>query len=475
MQKISAQNSQPTNPSKNFKKHMPPPKSGRWLWFGIAMTGVAILSATAGALLAVTLSTKPLMQTKLSSEDQAIFGGQGDRFSQTGLRLTELTRPVNILVLGVKVLTTDINTPAAQIKKQGYHALVNSFDGLTDTMLLLRFDPQTKKLTALSIPRDTRTLVEGRGVTKINAANAQGGPALSAKTTSDLLNGVAIDRYVRINVQGVEKLVDALGGVTVYVPKDMKYQDDSQHLYINLKAGKQHLNGNQALQLLRFRHDENGDIGRIQRQQMLMRSLMEQTLSPATLSRLPQLLSVIQSHIDTNLSMEELMALGGFGVQTKRSNVQMLMLPGRFSDAGEYKTSYWLPDSDRINTMVAQHFESDTTVPADFEPANVRVAIANSTGSDRAAQVLIKNLQTAGYRNVYLSKSWPEPLDVTHIVAQQGDTNGAENIRNILHVGEVRVESTGNLNSDITIQLGKDWLEQSRGDGGDGGDGEMGR
>ncbi len=180
-------------------------------------------------------------------------------------------------------------------------------------MLLLRFDPTTNKLTALSIPRDTRTEVEGRGVTKINTANVVGGPALSAKTTSELLNDVTIDRYIRINVQGVEKLLDAFGGVTVYVPKDMKYQDDSQHLYINLKAGKQHLNGNQALQLLRYRHDENGDIGRIQRQQMVMRSLMEQTISPATIGRIPQILSVVQSHIDTNLSMEELMALASCG------------------------------------------------------------------------------------------------------------------------------------------------------------------
>lgn len=463
MQKISAQNSHPTGVSKTVKKNSTAIKSGRWLWFWVAMTGVAVLSATAGALFAVTLSTKPLMQSKLSPEELAIFGGQGDRFSQTSFRLTELTRPVNILVLGVKVLTTDINTPAAEVKNQGYQALVNSFSGLTDTMLLLRFDPATKKLVALSIPRDTRTPVEGLGFTKINAANVQGGPALSAKVTSELLDGVPIDRYIRINVQGVEKLIDALGGVTVYVPKDMKYQDDSQHLYINLKAGKQHLNGNQALQLLRYRHDENGDIGRIQRQQMLMRALMEQSLSPATLARVPQILSVIQTHIDTNLSMEELMALASFGVQTNRSNVQMLMLPGRFSEAGKYKTSYWLPDSDRIAAMMAQHFELPVfnSQTATTDPTNIRVAIANSTGSDRAVQKLVKTLLRAGYRNVYLSKSWPEPLDVTHIVAQQGDTNSAEGIRNILNLGEVRVESTGNLSSDITIQLGRDWLEQN--------------
>jgi cell division protein FtsZ len=84
-------------------------------------------------------------------------------------------------------------------------------------------------------------------------------------------------------VQAIEKLVDALGGVTVYVPKDMKYQDDSQHLYINLKEGKQHLDGDKTLQLLRFRKDNLGDIGRIQRQQMVTRALVEQALKPLSI------------------------------------------------------------------------------------------------------------------------------------------------------------------------------------------------
>lgn len=436
-------------------------KSGRWLWFWVGMTGVAMVSATAGALLAVALSSTPLLQTNLSPEEKAIFG-KGDRISRTGFRLTELTRPVNILVLGVKVLTTDISNPTPETDNLGYHALVNSFDGLSDTMLLLRFNPEAKKLNVLSIPRDTRTLVEGLGVTKINAANAEGGPALSAESVSELLNGVPIDRYVRINVQGVEKLVDALGGVTVYVPKDMKYQDDSQHLYINLKAGKHHLNGNQALQFLRFRYDENGDIGRIQRQQLLMRAVMEQALNPVTVARMPKILSVIQSHIDTNLTIEELMALVGFGVRTNRANVEMLMLPGTFSEQGQYNASYWLPDSDRIATMMAQHFNiASVGSQAATDPAHLRVAIEDSTGSDRAVQALVNSLQKSGYHNVYIANPWSEPLDVTHIVAQQGDSNSAQVIRGALGLGEVRVESTGNLRSDITIQLGKDWLQQT--------------
>lgn len=461
VQKISDQKSNSANAFKSISPKSSQAKSGRWLWFCVGMTGVAMVSATAGALLAVALSSTPLMQTNLSAEEQAVFG-KGDRISRTGLRLTELTRPVNILVLGVKVLTADISSPPPETQNLGYQALVNSFDGLSDTMLLLRFNPEDKKLNVLSIPRDTRTLVEGQGVTKINAANAEGGPALSAQSVSELLNGVPVDRYVRINVQGVEKLVDAIGGVTVYVPKDMKYQDDSQHLYINLKAGKHHLNGNQALQFLRFRYDENGDIGRIQRQQLLMRAVMEQALNPAIVPRMPQILSVIQSHIDTNLTLEELMALISFGVRTNRANVQMLMLPGRFSEAGEYKASYWLPDSDRIATMMAQHFNVRSQgLQEATDPASLRVAIEDSTGSDRAVQSLVNSLQESGYNNVYIAKPWSEPLEVTRIVAQQGDSDSAQVIRNALGLGEVRVESTGNLRSDITVQLGKDWLERS--------------
>lgn len=444
----------------------PMPKSievtrGHWLWLGLGLTGVAMLSATAGALLAVSLSSTPLMQSRLSAEDAAVFS-QGERISTSmSMQMPQLTRSVNILILGTKVLTSDLEDDKQQ-NQLGYHALVNSLDGLTDSNLLVRFSPENHKLAVLSIPRDTRTFVEGVGLTKINEANYYGGPALSAKTISDLLGGIGIDRYIRVNVQAVEKLVDALGGVTVYVPKDMKYQDDSQHLYINLKAGKQKLNGNQALQFMRFRYDDMGDIGRIQRQQILMRALMEQTLSPATVVRLPKILSVIQEYIDTNLTIEELVALVGFASQTQRANVQMLMVPGEFSDAKDFQASYWLPSYEGIDALVTQHFDmnQDSAGFQAIEPSRIRVAIQDSTGQDSAVDALITNLREAGYRNVDIAKPWTEPLQVTRIVAQSGDMESAKSLRDSLGFGEVRVESTGSLRSDITIQLGQDWLTQ---------------
>jgi LCP family protein required for cell wall assembly len=460
IQRTSAQEDH-TNPSNSSNNNTKNSKSGRWLWFWVGMSGIAMVSATAGALLAVSLTSTPLMQASLSPQEAAVF--DSDRISGQGLRFSQLTRSVNILVMGMSVLPPDTQNAPAETKNLRYLPQVNSFDGLADVMLLIKFDPEKKKLVMLSVPRDTRTEIDGYGIKKINSANTHGGPALTAKTVSNLLDGVGIDRYIRINVLGVGKLIDALGGVTVYVPKDMKYQDDSQHLYINLKAGKQHLNGDQALQLLRYRHDENGDIGRIQRQQLVMRALMDQSLNPTTLAQLPKVLDVVKEHIDTNLSVEELLALVGYGARTNRSNMQMLMLPGRFSDKNEYEASYWLPNGDRIATMMAENF--DVNAPHEqqsTDPGSLRVAIQDSTGGDRSnLRPLIRSLEKAGYRNVYVSKPWGEPLEVTHIVAQQGDGNSAESIRNSLGFGEVRVESTGNLGSDVTIQLGKDWLQQT--------------
>lgn len=433
-------------------------KVPKWAMITLALTSVATISAGTGALLAVSMNSKPLLQSQLSPEEAAIFSDSEPILASSSLRLPRLTRPVNILVLGVKVLTSDLDEPVSGAEDLGYHALVNSFEGLSDTMLLLRFNPRTGQLIVMSVPRDTRALVNGI-LTKINEANLEGGPALTAEAISDLLGGVAIDRYVRINVQGVEKLIDALGGVTVNVPRDMKYQDDSQHLYINLKAGRQTLDGDQALQFLRFRYDENGDIGRVQRQQTMMRAVIEQTLNPSTIGRLPKILSVIQSHVDTNLSVEELVALVGYGSQTSRSDVQMLMLPGNFSSPSEYNRSYWLPDYAGIDSVVEQYFGLETLQTMEAtSPSYLRVVIQDSTGDDVAIQSLVDTLYDSGYRNVSVGQDLNEMLAETRIVAQRGDRASATMLQQFLEVGEVRVESTGSLNSDITIQLGEDWL-----------------
>lgn len=431
----------------------------RWLFIGTLFSGVAAFSATAGAVLALYFYETPFKKAQLTPQQEAVFQKQEGLIART-LAIPHLDRPLNILVLGTKVLTSDLQNPPKD--KGGYFSVVDSFEGSTDTMLLVRVDPITQKLTILSIPRDTKTYIDGHGETKINAANPLGGPSLAAKSVSNLLEGVPIDRYVRVNIKGLAKIVDALGGVTIYVPQDMKYSDDSQHLYIEFKKGEQHLNGNKVSEYLRFRHDALGDIGRVQRQQALMRAILEQTLRPGTLLRAPELLSIIQEHIDSNLSVDELLALGGFATKTQRSDVKLLLLPGNFSNDGKYATSYWLPNHDSIKKIMNDYFEvgyASGDIP-NLKPGEVKIAISDSTNNPQALQELLSILRKAGYTHVYMGDKSSQNLEKTKIIAQNGDDGSAAAVFATLGVGEVVVESTGSLYSDITIQIGNDWLEK---------------
>jgi hypothetical protein len=187
---------------------------------------------------------------------------------------------------------------------------------------------------------------------------------------------------------------------------------------------------------------------------------MEQALNPATITRLPSILSVIQSHIDTNLSVEEILALVGYAAQTNRSNTQMLMVPGEFSRPGEFDASYWLPSQKRIQDIMARHFDLGEVGAEDTSHQSVRITLQDSTKQPDRVQTVLRALQKSGYSNSSLGQPWTESLSVTRIVAQQGNTKSADAVREALGFGDIRIETTGDLDSDITIQLGKDSIQQ---------------
>ncbi len=435
-----------------------------WVWLGLGSIGA--ISAAAGAFLAVSLTSAPLQQKMLSAADAAFFNQNGkEAFSRSLLQVPEVSKPVNILLLGIKTNLSDLkSSDGSDRKRTGYDAEVDSLDGLSDTIMLLRFDPQTKRTIVLGIPRDTKIERTGRGTEKINAVDHESGPAAAAKEVSKVLGGVAIDRYIRLNNMGVAKLVDQLGGVTVTVPKDIKYQDDSQHFYVNLKAGKQHLDGIKLLGLLRYRHDANGDIGRMQRQQMVVKALIEQSLNPMTIARIPQLFSVIQSHVDTNLTVEELLAIGGFMMQNGKSKMQMLMMPGDYNGDGKHSTSYWLPDRQGIQNMMARYFDLGSILPAQPKAENLRIKIQDTSYFPDATARFIKRLNKAGYQNVNIDTSikLKEDLSTSQFIAQKGNPEVAEGLAQLLGFGEVKVDSSGSLYSDITIKLGRDWIQKEQ-------------
>jgi hypothetical protein len=208
---------------------------------------------------------------------------------------------------------------------------------------------------------------------------------------------------------------------------------------------------------LRFRHDEYGDIGRIQRQQLLIRALREQILNPQIIVKIPNILNVIQENIDSNLSVEELLALSGTVYGTDRSGVQMLLLPGNFNDNGRRSISYWLPDGEKIQNLMAQHFAHGEIIATEESSSDIKIALQNGTEDPTAPEKVREFLQKAGYSSISIANPTAEPIDVTRVIAQTGDQNSANLLQTGLGLGEVLVESTGSLSSDVTIQIGRDW------------------
>ncbi|MDO4935989.1 MAG: LCP family protein [Phascolarctobacterium sp.] len=173
----------------------------------------------------------------------------------------------------------------------------------TDAMMLLSFDPQNKKVSVLSIPRDTMVILPGHKLPeKINAAYAFGGVMMAKQTVANLL-GVPITHYALADWQAFTKVVDLMGGVDLLVEHDMKYDDPYADLHIDLKKGFQHLNGKQAGQYVRYRSDELGDIGRAQRQQKFLRAAMDQVFSVANITKIPSLISMVCDNVETDMNV----------------------------------------------------------------------------------------------------------------------------------------------------------------------------
>jgi LCP family protein required for cell wall assembly len=427
----------------------PPPQNKspvRWFLRGVILATVVAASTTLGlaAALLIPLPTGLALHDKKERSLEDLW--------QTGFQY-QVARPVNVLVMGID------RVPGAAENSKAI------FDGRSDTMLLLRLDPNDDSVKLLSIPRDTQVDIPGIGVTKINDANVEGGPKLAATTVSSTLNGVQIDRYVRVSTESFRELVDLLGGVEVNVPKPMSYTDQTQKLKINLSPGLQTLNGDQAEQFARFRHDDYGDIGRVQRQQMLMRALLKRLTNPMVIPRLPGLISTMQKYIDTNLSTEEMLALVGAGRKLSQGNFKMVMLPGRFSAPGEFRASYWIMDPAGRDRVMQQYFNISSTgevADSSRSATALRIAVQNASSHPDAAYQMRQHLAKLGFNNVILAPDWSEQQAQTEIVVQQGDLSGAAELKERLGFGAVEADSTGDLESDLTIRVGEDWVNRKK-------------
>lgn len=227
--------------------------------------------------------------------------------------------------------------------------------GRADSLMVANVDLENKQVNILSLPRDSRVPIPGHDKNKINHSYAYGGLDLTKQTVEDLLE-IPIDYYAITNFEGFEEIVKILGGVDMYVEKDM-----SAHTYygdIDLKEGEQHLDPMQALGYVRYRYDAMGDVARAGRQQKFMKAVFEEAMKPQNLTKLPSLIDQIDEVVETDLTKAQLLYLGFKfrGVQSS-TDVHTAVPECSFKTIGG--VSYVILDDDNLEELVQTMFIDD--------------------------------------------------------------------------------------------------------------------
>lgn len=226
-------------------------------------------------------------------------------------------------------------------------------NGNADTLMAATYDVANQRVGVVSIPRDTIVDRTWSRYPKINGAYSGGNVDRVRQEVSHLL-GIPIDFYVKVNIKAFVELVDEVGGVDFNVPVDMDYDDPWQNLSIHYKKGMQHLTGQQALEVVRFRHNNDlsgySDTGRTRTQQQMIQAVAQKVLSWGSVAKIKPFLDICMEHVDTDLTAAELLYFAGQALYLDvGSDVATTTLTGR-TDATHngYK---WCVELDKEQTL----------------------------------------------------------------------------------------------------------------------------
>ncbi|PKR77778.1 transcriptional regulator LytR [Halalkalibacillus sediminis] len=308
------------------RKELRKQKSGKkkWLWIILSLLGLIILALgiyfiylydkvgdtveTMYTPLESDLEKKDEIDTRLDNED-----------------------PINILLLGVDEREGDV--------------------GRSDTMILVSLNPNTDKMLMFNIPRDTYVEIPGRGMDKINHSYAFGGSELSVETVEQFLD-TTVHFYSRINMEGLQDGVDALGGVTVN--NDQAFSHGGH----DFPTGEITLNGEQALIYSRMRkEDPRGDLGRNSRQQEIIDAMIDEGTSFDSFTKVDNMLDAVGSNVQTNMQMPEMRKMFSDYRDTRNETIkEEIDGSGQMMDGVWY---YMVPDEEvnRIRTLLDEHMK----------------------------------------------------------------------------------------------------------------------
>ena len=376
---------------------------------------------------------------------------------------------------------------------------------LTDTIMVASYNPNTQKANLLSIPRDTYTGKNKSRATasqKINSLyNINKNPEKTLEAVNEL-TGLDIQYYVLVKTEALIEVVNAIGGVEFDVPIDMKYDDPTQDLHIDLKAGLQKLDGNKAEQLLRWRHSNtkngvmttypseygNDDFGRMRTQRDFIVATMKQTLKPGNIFKIGQLLEIANKNVETNIELSLAKDYVPYAVEFNTDEIKTAVLPGTTPDVKETNgVSIFVVNKTEAKELINSMFceeennDSENNTTNSIEGNSTSNSSTNSTTNStsnktstntKSSQITIELLNGSGDKNK-LSEAKKQLEDAGYRVKKTGSTtaisktiitnkkgisdDNLKQIKETLGTGSISTNKSSTSIVDVTVVIGKDF------------------
>lgn len=342
----------------------------------------------------------------------------------------------------------------------------------SDTLIIAYIDPPRKRISMLSVPRDSRVEIPGHGMDKINAAAAIGGAPLTIQTVK-LLTGLPISHYLEMDFNGFRDIVNAIGGVTVNVPYAINDIQAAHHIpgAAVIHTGVQKLDGDHALTFVRSRKFADGDFTRIKDQQVFIKALTKQTLQPGNILKIPGIVHAVEANVVTDLTIDEIFSLAGDFKGMDSGAVEGVMLPGVPKYIGG--VSYVIPDKDKIDVLVKRIQAGEPLVPTATpsgttsgtvtpKPSNITVDVRNGAGQVGLGAEVSGILKKAGYHVTAVENTARPIYDHTLIVFKTDEgAPKAQMIDTTLGFGTVvQTKTLYTFSTHILVIVGKDWRKK---------------
>lgn len=374
---------------------------------------------------------------------------------------------------------------------------------LTDTIIVASYNPNTQKATLLSIPRDTyvgSNPNKATGGQKINALYSYNNSPKATLEAVNKITGLDIQYYVVIKNEALIKLVDAIGGVTFNVPRDMNYDDPTQNLHIHLEKGEQLLDGDKAEQLVRYRHDNwdpvtksyptypaeygDNDTGRMRTQREFIMQVLKQTLKPENIFKIGQILDIASENVITNIDLGVAKDYIPYAVEFNTENLITGTLPGENTNKNENGVWVFVYDKTETKELVQELFydrdavyleneentnttentintTNSSTVTNNTSAANstastIKIEVLNGSGTDSYLEDVVTKLKNEGY-NVTKKGNTTSTLKTTIINKKTVKSSDLNELKELLGLGVISNSKSNSSKVDVTVVIGKDY------------------